>query len=327
MKWVFFLDFDSTITQDDFCTRIPSVLQKDPCLKFAWESLSKQFQQLYCQVFAEQLAELSKTQCTEENLFSFCNALDGVEQTGVQWVEQHKVLQGILREDIRSQAKSWIREDENWWKDLAHFFGAIFKLSQQFTMEFHCVSCTWSYDVLQAALEEFVGCVPAWDLLCENELVGCETGKPLFKVFCNDLRFDEQHVSTGQIDKRCVTSSHKLAYMQSQLLQQGDTLHAIYLGDSLSDLKCLFKANLPILWTPWRQDSPEMPSIVSLLIHQCEYSLQQFSATKGCSLQEQQKQEQVILILEEQQKQVIFLCNNWAEFAVHIAGYLVVNLK
>ena len=70
-----------------------------------------------------------------------------------------------------------------------------------------------------------------------------------------------------------------------------------------------------------------MPSIVSLLIHQCEYSLQQFSATKGCSLQEQQKQEQVILILEEQQKQVIFLCNNWAEFAVHIAGYLVVNLK
>lgn len=144
----------------------------------------------------------------DAGVMTVLDALDQYEARSLDALEG--VLQGISRSDLQSQSLR---------RDLMRD-GAGRVLSR---------ACT---TIISAGLSA--------------DLIETVSGIPGHRIMCNDLAFDTDAVSTGGFRLRnIVTSVDKLQAFQK--VGAGNDCTRVYIGDSLSDFRCLLEADVGIV--------------------------------------------------------------------------------
>jgi len=184
----------------------------------SWHHVVKQFSDEYIQLFERLLNQpqpwLTKpSQNTYDALLKFLASFDKIELASVKRVVSGKFLAGIKREKLRNVGKN-IKKHADVEIILARMREAGIKIN--------IVSANWSKELIIGAMDD----------LFDN-------------VVSNDLEFNEDGISTGQINLHILSPFDKLKYYQRLKSDAGNNL---YIGDSISDLLAILAADIGVLF-------------------------------------------------------------------------------
>ena len=264
-----FIDFDSTITKEDTCTRIPKLLEEPidgSSLKEVnqsrmnqiseWNRVSNQFMERYYAL----MTHFKESKQGFESVSQFLDAMDDVEMFGVRSVEEGRILRNLTRIELRNLIRKFNAElapnCHNFFKMLSN------KTDQNLAIQLCILSSNWSFDVIESFLKERVGPIVNNSLniikldrlgheevnqeAVRNEKWSLETSHfPNVYIYSNDLRFGTDGTfSDGTFaSKQCVTSMDKLLALRHHLFLTRDTSRSLYIGDSINDLRCIMETS------------------------------------------------------------------------------------
>ncbi|MBC8235330.1 hypothetical protein H8E77_37770 [bacterium] len=217
-------DFDGTVTIKDTIANIAyasadnfrvSASKGTSYSEFlqSWHHVVKQFSDEYLQLFERLLNQPQPSQNTYDALLKFLASFDEIELASVKRVVSGKFLAGIKREKLRNIGRN-IKKQADVEIVLARMREAGIKI--------HVVSANWSQELIIGVMDD----------LFDN-------------IVSNDLEFNEDGISTGQINLPILSPFDKLKYYQRL---KSDTGNNLYIGDSISDLLAILAADIGVLF-------------------------------------------------------------------------------
>ena len=217
-------DFDGTVTIKDTIANIAyasadnfrvSASKGTSYSEFlqSWHHVVKQFSDEYLQLFERLLNQPQPSQNTYDALLKFLASFDEIELASVKRVVSGKFLAGIKREKLRNIGRN-IKKQADVEIVLARMREAGIKI--------HVVSANWSKELIIGVMDD----------LFDN-------------IVSNDLEFNEDGISTGQINLPILSPFDKLKYYQRL---KSDTGNNLYIGDSISDLLAILAADIGVLF-------------------------------------------------------------------------------
>ena len=217
-------DFDGTVTIKDTIANIAyasadnfrvSASKGTSYSEFlqSWHHVVKQFSDEYLQLFERLLNQPQPSQNTYDALLKFLASFDEIELASVKRVVSGKFLAGIKREKLRNIGRN-IKKQADVEIVLARMREAGIKIN--------VVSANWSKELIIGVMDD----------LFDN-------------IVSNDLEFNEDGISTGQINLPILSPFDKLKYYQRL---KSDTGNNLYIGDSISDLLAILAADIGVLF-------------------------------------------------------------------------------
>jgi len=216
-------DFDNTVTVEDTIASIAYaaadnllVSSGDTSYKEflqSWHGVVKQFSDEYIQLF-EQL--LNTPQCSLNNydaLLKFLASFDKIELASVERVVSGKFLAGIKRGELRSIGKNIKKQAD---------VETILTRMKRSDVQINVISANWSKELI----------ISVMDNLFDD-------------IVSNDLEFDADDISTGQINFHVLSPFDKLKFYQRLKSNSGNNL---YIGDAISDLLAILAADIGVLF-------------------------------------------------------------------------------
>ena len=220
----FGFDFDGTCTMEDTTRlyykaseqyRTASREDMKQCDE-SWKDLTQQYWTGYKKTVASALAQQAVGDLSEYNekgLRSLLKSVNEFERKITKSVEASGLLKGITRKAIQEKAP------------LVKMSPACVNVLLQMKMPMHLISVNWSEDLIQAKL----GHVKHLHILANN-----------FQ-FKDDL-------STGEIGKSMMNAFDKeRAFMELCKCNEPRSGYSIYIGDSITDLLALIRADIGIV--------------------------------------------------------------------------------
>nr|XP_024390005.1 bifunctional TH2 protein, mitochondrial-like isoform X3 [Physcomitrium patens] len=232
-------DFDSTCTISDSCPILADLTVQTArkshggrsvgesgasLLKKRWDDLVMQYMDEYEDVLKRSLVKKdngSVNALSAENLQEFLKEMSNFEQKANARVEEAAVLKGLSLASIQEAGKSMpLREG------CSDFFKRL--ESGEVLVDTCILSVCWSKTFIEAVLEKGEVRIP--------------------NINANELVF-EGRISTGAIIKNVETALDKQRHFVQLLdnLKPTQDVLSIYVGDSLTDLLCLIRADLGIV--------------------------------------------------------------------------------
>ncbi|KAI9098334.1 hypothetical protein DFS34DRAFT_649918 [Phlyctochytrium arcticum] len=253
-------DFDETITAQDTTPVIASTASPPPeCPPWA------HFFETYLQDYHTHQPppipsqdELKKSTCRDEIASRLAHYLDSykdVERQSHQRVWDAKALEGSTRQKLREAGRK-VRKREGWDSFIKAWVDGRSARQPCPTIESHeddphsdvwISSVNWSRDLVHSAVTTPCPSLSANSLNPEPSPL---SSLPHSHILANDLEFstegpDEQ--CTGRVMAEYMSGADKLRKVKSKLKSLDG---CIYIGDSVSDVPCMFAATLGILIRP-----------------------------------------------------------------------------
>ncbi|MFQ6044291.1 MAG: HAD-IB family phosphatase, partial [Candidatus Poribacteria bacterium] len=214
-------DFDGTITLEDTIANIAYAAADNFLVSDAsyheflqsWHRVVKKFSDEYIQLFERLLDQPRPFRNNYDSLLKFLASFKEIELASVERVILGKFLAGIKREKLRNIGKD-IKKQEGVETILAQMRKTGIKID--------IISANWSRELIIGAMGD----------LCDY-------------IVSNDLEFDKDGISTGQIDLHILSPFDKLKYYRHLKSETGKNL---YIGDSVSDLLAILAADIGVLF-------------------------------------------------------------------------------
>lgn len=231
-------DFDLTCTVEDSCPVLArSVLSAGdkaevPHLEAKWQALGDQYSLEHKELLGLLLPppQQPSKEFNLQGLRQVLHELSDFEREANARVVGSDFLAGLSREAVK-QAGSRVAMREGCRHLLTRV--ALEGRSLRQNLEFHILSVCWSRSFIEGTLSS-------------NAL-------EFANIHCNELQFDDLHVSDGNIDRRIESAVDKekvlekiLSQAEQNANQNRDSL-LIYVGDSVTDLLCLLRADVGIV--------------------------------------------------------------------------------
>ena len=217
-------DFDGTITLEDTIANI-AYAAADNFLVLAsgdtlyheflqsWHRVVKKFSDEYIQIFERLLDQPRPPRNNYDSLLKFLASFKEIELASVERVISGKFLAGIKQEKLRNIGKDIKKQEE---------VEIILAQMREAGIKIDIISANWSRELIIGAMGD----------LCDY-------------IVSNDLEFDKDGISTGQINLHILSPFDKLKYYQHL---KSDTGKNLYIGDSVSDLLAILAADIGVLF-------------------------------------------------------------------------------
>ena len=179
----------------------------------SWHHVVKQFSDEYLQLFERLLNQPQPSQNTYDALLKFLASFDEIELASVKRVVSGKFLAGIKREKLRNIGRNIKKQAD---------VEIILARMREADIKINVVSANWSKELIIGVMDD----------LFDN-------------IVSNDLEFNEDGISTGQINLPILSPFDKLKYYQCL---KSDTGNNLYVGDSISDLLAILAADIGVLF-------------------------------------------------------------------------------
>ncbi|KAG6553729.1 hypothetical protein Mapa_004644 [Marchantia paleacea] len=236
----FFLvsDFDLTCTVEDSCPVLARLVlsagdkTEVPHLEGKWQALGDQYSLEYKELVVRLLPhpQQPSKDFNLQGLRQVLKELSDFEREANARVVGSEFLAGLSREAVK-QAGSRVAMREGCRHLLTRVSLEGRSLLQN--LEFHILSVCWSRSLIEGTFSS--------------------NGLEFANIHCNELRFNNLHVSDGNIDRRIESAVDKekvlekiLSQAKQKVNQNRDSL-LIYVGDSVTDLLCLLRADVGIV--------------------------------------------------------------------------------
>ena len=217
-------DFDGTVTVKDTIANIAYAAADNLRVSASgntsyneflqsWHNVVKQFSDEYIHLFEKLLNQPQDFQNTYDALLKFLASFNEIELASVERVISGKFLVGIKREKLRNIGKNIEKQAD---------IEIILAKMKEAGVKINVVSANWSRELIIGAMDD----------LFDN-------------IVSNDLEFNEDGISTGQINLRILSPFDKLKYYQRLKSNVGNNL---YIGDSVSDLLAILAADIGVLF-------------------------------------------------------------------------------
>lgn len=212
------VDFDETVTVRDTtpclhelaASRLP--LAEGEALRQRWRIGAEAYNAEWQAIFRKALSRLDFVSDPYRALSEFVAAFDSVEQTTIEAVVAGGFLRGIPRAALQAVgARAEKRKDAL--ETLAK--------AKKHNIPLYVISANWSQDIVRGGVDGLD--VP---------------------IYSNDLTFDENNISTGELNRKIVSAFDKLREFRA--LPSGEGLR-VFVGDSVTDLLALLEADIGIL--------------------------------------------------------------------------------
>lgn len=212
------VDFDETVTVRDTtpflhelaARRLPP--SEGEALRQRWRIGAEAYNTEWQTIFRKALSRLDCPSDPRQALSEFVAAFDSIEQTSIEAVVAGGFLRGIPRADLQVVGAQAEKRK-----------GALETLAKakRYPLSLHVISANWSQDVVQGGIEDLD--VP---------------------IHSNDLIFDKNDISTGELNRKIVSAFDKLRQFQTLPSEKG---LRVFVGDSVTDLLALLDADIGIL--------------------------------------------------------------------------------
>lgn len=238
---VFFaFDFDETLTQKDTLALIIKCTNEVELNNLIWKRLS----QRYCNLASTGRDEFFKT---HENpiLEDYCEFFRSIEMDSIEHIEESKCYDEISKVSLFNMGKTQAKLHG----EAISFLSQILKNNLPVTI----ISANFSQDIIKGAISN----IPYNDSI---------------NVYSNDLEFGDNNLTTGNIITNYVVANDKLKLLNSIC----NNNKIIYVGDGLTDILCMLKADVGIVYSPGRsfiQDCKEFNVILKPLASWTEQDL------------------------------------------------------
>ncbi|KAF8543635.1 HAD-like domain-containing protein [Trichophaea hybrida] len=226
------LDFDDTLTTTDTISLLAKAAYTlSPQLSPPWSHFVDAYISDYNR---HALSHPKSSRLTLADEVSYLASLHPVERVSIQRIEAAGVFKGLHTTNIAKAAASTVPLRPGFWdlcRPILNSGGAI-----------DILSVNWSRAWIQSSLRNAV-------LPEERERFDADVG-----IYCNDLVYDPDGVTTGKISCEFVggedgiwTAAHKVKMMEHLVAKRGGEGQVMYVGDSSTDLMCLLKADVGVV--------------------------------------------------------------------------------
>ncbi|HIE28257.1 TPA: hypothetical protein EYP66_13310 [Candidatus Poribacteria bacterium] len=217
-------DFDGTITLEDTIANIAYAAADNFLVSASgdtshheflesWHRVVRKFSDEYIQLFERLLDQPRPSRNNYNALLKFLASFAEVELASVERVISGKFLAGIKREKLRDIGKDIKKQEE---------VETILAQMRKAGVKIDIISANWSRELIIGVMDD----------LYDN-------------IVSSDLEFNEDGISTGQINLHILSPFDKLKYYQ---LLKSDTGKSLYIGDSVSDLLAILASDIGVLF-------------------------------------------------------------------------------
>ncbi|KAL3685265.1 hypothetical protein R1sor_003287 [Riccia sorocarpa] len=225
-------DFDLTCTLEDSCSVLAKLVlseadgaAKSQHLETKWTDLGTQYSTEYRKLIDRILpsTEERSAEFNPHGLRQFLEEVSDFEGEANARVVQSEFLAGLSVESVK-QAGSRIP----FYRGCEELLTAVSKLEQ--SVDFHILSVCWSRTLIQSSFSS--------------------KGLEFANIHSNELQFSDSDLSDGGVDRRIESALDKervFEKISSQGKQRNADSLSIYIGDSVTDLLCLLKADIGIV--------------------------------------------------------------------------------
>ncbi|KAL5562015.1 hypothetical protein UlMin_031762 [Ulmus minor] len=191
-----------------------------PDLSSTWSSLFARYNK-EVEECLENIMSRTEKKFNIGNLREALEDIGQIEKAINTRVEELGVLKGLTLDNIKRAGQNL-----NLQNGCISFLHKILK-NESLRVDVHVLSHSWSGDIIRSALSS------DWNVEIE--------------VHSNELAYDEEFVTTGEIVKKVECSSEKLRIVSDHIDEEEDYTLNVYIGSSVRDLCCLVEADIGIV--------------------------------------------------------------------------------
>ncbi|ORX78965.1 hypothetical protein BCR32DRAFT_269761 [Anaeromyces robustus] len=214
---LFLLDFDETLTQNDTLSLIIKCTKEVELNSLIWKRLS----QRYCNYATYCRDEYFKKH-ENPSLEAYCESYRSIEMDSIEHIIESKCYDEISKESLFNIGKT----DAKLHGEVPFFLNQLIKEN----IIINIISANFSNDIIKGAISN----IP------EGESIN---------IYSNDLEFNENNISNGNIITNYVVANDKLRLL-NKLCDKNYDNEIIYIGDGLTDILCMLKATVGIVYSP-----------------------------------------------------------------------------
>jgi len=205
---LFAFDFDETLTQNDTLSLIIKCTKEVELNNLIWKRLS----QRYCNLANTNRDEYFKKQ-KNPSLENYCEFYRSIEMDSIEHIIESKCYDEISKDSLFNIGKT----EAKLHSEAVELLKDILKEGVPTTI----ISANFSNDIIRGAMSN----IPDGDMIT---------------IHSNDLEFNENNISNGNIITNYVVANDKLRLL-NQLCDNNYYSESIYIGDGLTDILCMCK--------------------------------------------------------------------------------------
>ncbi|KAG4107514.1 hypothetical protein H8356DRAFT_974936 [Neocallimastix lanati (nom. inval.)] len=215
---VFFaFDFDETLTQNDTLDLIIKCTKEVDLNSLIWKRLS----QRYCNLVTFSKAEYFKNH-KNPSLEDYCEFCRVNEMDSIENIIESKCYDEITKDSLFNIGKTEVK----FHNEVPEFLSKLIEEK----IPVNIISANFSNDIIKGALSN----------IKNSEEIN---------IYSNDLEFNENNISNGNIITNYIVASDKLKLFNN-LSKDINNNETIYIGDGLTDILCMLNATVGIVFSP-----------------------------------------------------------------------------
>eukprot|EP00833_Pecoramyces_ruminatium_P002485 jgi/Orpsp1_1/1176517/evm.model.c7180000057904.1 len=203
---LFALDFDETLTQKDTLNLIIKCTKEIELNSLIWKRLS----QRYCNYATFSRDEYFKKH-KNPSIEDYCESFRANEMDSIENIIESKCYDDISRESLFNIGKA----EAKLHNEVPEFLSQLIDEN----MPVNIISANFSSDIIKGALSNIIN-------------------GDMINVYSNDLEFNENNISNGNIITNYVVANDKLRLL-NKLCNNNYDSETIYIGDGLTDILCM----------------------------------------------------------------------------------------